>query len=302
MKNNKEEFKYNVEFLEFAFSYLNNYELLEIDINEINNFSKKEKEVLNRIKDIYSKVRLLKDYEIVELEHFSNEEVLELANNFLIELFPKRKKEILNLDNLIEFSDCGIYGAGVNYRLSKNGIEYGKIMIPEEGSIYTSSIIVHEKTHVLAFESLGTTNLFINNLELFPMLTQRMMLNNTNDYYATILDRIVRTSDTKSNFSHLEFMNYLKTKQDKTILDECVYNYFKVRSYEYLTSELYSDLLNKYYLMDKEKMVKRINQVFDKKISISDFLNSYNVNLLNKDLIPIIKEETNKCKRISIIP
>ena len=301
MKNEIDKFRYNTEFLEFVFLYLNNYEILEIDISELNNFSKKEKHVLNRLKEIYSKTKLLKDYQTVSLEHFSNEEVLEIANNFLIELFPKRKDEILNIDNLIEFNNYSIYDAGVNYRLTKNNVFYNKIMIPENGSIYTSSIIVHEKMHVLAFKNLDLTNLFVNNLELFPMFIQRMMLSNTNNYYCDVLDRVIRINDTKESFYHLDLMNYLKNKSNKTNLDEYVCNYFKLRCYDYLISELYSDLLMKYYLIDKEKMIEKINQVFNK-ISITNFLNDYNINLLNKDLIPIIKEEKNKCKRISIIP
>lgn len=302
MQKEIDKLKYNPEFLEFVFSYLDNYKILEIDINKLNNFSAKEKHVLTRIKDIYSKVKLLKDHERVSLMHFSNDDILEIANQFLIELFPKKKDEILGIDNLIEFGNYSINDAAVSYNLSKNNISYNKIMIPENGTLYTSSVIVHEKVHVLAFNNLEPINVFINKIELFPTFIQRMMLNYTGSYYSDILDRMIRINDTRENFYNLDMMHYIKNNSNKTILDEHVCNYFNLRCFDYLISELYSDLLLKYYLSDKEKMFHKINQVFDKKISISDFLNYYNINLLNKDLIPTIKEETNKCKRISIIP
>lgn len=295
-------YTYNIEFLEFAFSYLNNYEILDININNLNKFSPKEKHVLTKLKELYHKVKLLKDYQTIQLEHFSDEEILCRANKFLIELFPNLEKEILELDNLISFNEYSIYEAGVNYRLNKNKVICDKIIIPTDGTNYTSSIIVHEKVHVLAFDNIDLKELFINKIELFPMFIQRIMLNKTNDYFGSILDRVIRINDTKENFNHLDLMNYLNNNPNKTELDECVCKYLNVRGYDYLISELYSDLLFKYYLIDSEKMVKRINQVFDRKISIENFLNNYNINLLNKDLIPIIKEETNKCKRISIIP
>lgn len=302
MKKESDNFKYNLDFLEFVFSYISDYGILEIDIDSIHNFSNKEKHVLAILKQIYHKLKLLKDYQTVQLEHFSNEEVLTKANSFLIDLFPKRKQEILDLDNLINFGNYTSYDAGLKYRLSKKKIEFDEILIPTNGSNYTSSIIVHEKVHALAFNNVDLVSLFVNNLELFPMLLQRISLDYIDDSFCSILDRVVRINDTKENFNHLDFMHYLKNSKNKTKIDEYVCDYLYLRGYDYLISELYSDLLFKYYLLDKDKMKKKINQVFDHKLSVSDFLDSYNVNLLNKDLIPTIKEETDKCKRISIMP
>lgn len=302
MKKDIGKTKYDLEFLEFVFSYLSNYKLLEIDITNMNNFSSKEKNVLTRLKEIYSKIKLFKDYQVVELEHFSDQEALFKANAFLIDLFPKKKEEILGLDDLISFGDYSIYDSGINYCFSGKKVIFNDILIPSDSTDYTSSIIVHEKIHALTFNNIDLISLFSNYLELFPMLIARMALDSIDNPFSDILDRVIRINDTKECFRSLEIANYLKNKKDKTIVDEYVYKYFILRSYDYLISELYSDLLFNYYLQDKDKMIKSLNKVFEQRISISEFLNIYNVNLLNKNLIPIIKEETNKCKRISIIP
>jgi len=302
MKKDEGKNKYNLEFLEFVFSYLSNYELLEIDINNMNNFSSKEKHVLTRLKEIYYKIKIFKDYQLVKLEHFSDQEALFKANSFLIDLFPKKKDEILKLNDFVSFGDYSIYDSGLMYCFNGKKIIFNDILIPSDSTDYTSSIIVHEKVHALAFNNIDLMSLFSNYLELFPMLVARMALDSINNPFSDILDRLIRINDTKECFRNLEFANYLKNKKDKTILDEYVYKYFILRCYDYLISELYSDLLFKYYLQDKDKIIKSLNKVFERRISISEFLNIYNINLLNKDLIPIIKEETNKCKRISIIP
>ena len=302
MKKELENFKYDLDFLEFVFSYLSHYSILEIDINSIHNFSTKEKHVLTRLKQIYHKIKPLKDYQTVQLEHFSDEELLDKANSFLIELFPKKEKEILELDDLICFSNYTIDEISLQYNLSKRKVTFDEILIPTNGSNYTSSIIVHEKVHALAFSNIDLVSLFLDNLELFPMFIQRMMLNDIDERFVNILDRIIRINDTKENLRRLDFAHYLKNNPNKTVLDEYVCDYYYLRGYNYLIGELYSDLLFNYYLLDKDRMKKKLNQVFEQKLSISEFLNNYNVNLLNKDLIPIVKEETGKCKRISIVP
>ena len=153
--------KFDPDFLEIAFDFLNTYYILDIDIDHMFKLSNKEKQVLSKLEKIYSRIKLLKDYKTVQLSHITTED-----------------KEISKL----------------------------------------------------------------------------------------------------------------------------VYSYFYIKSYDYLLSDLYSSILAEYYLLDKETMIKRLKALFNNKITIKDFLDIYNINLLNKDLIPVIKEESNKCKRMVIVP
>lgn len=294
--------KYDLDFLEKAFAYISNYSLLDIDISNMYNFSSKEKTALKKLKEIYFKVKLFKDYDSVSLEHFSDEEVLSNANQFLINLFPKLETQILALDNIIDFGNYSIHDTGLMYRLSNKDVTFNEILIPTNGSNYTSSTIIHEKTHALAFKNIELAHLFENNIELLPILLGKMYLQSINDPYSIYLDRIIRLNDSRECFQHLEFAKFLKNNPDKSMLDDYVYNYFHLSCHNYLIGELYSDLLIKKYLSDKEKMTKKLNQVLEQKLSIPDFLDSYQISLLNKNLIPLVKEETSKCKRLSIIP
>jgi len=302
MKKKFEPIKFDQDFLKMALDFLNTFYILDIDVNSMFQLSNKEKEVLSKLKKIYSKIKLVKDYETVDLAHITTEETLKLANNFFNELLPSKSKEILTLDNLVVFKDITIYEAGLTYKLSKNKVEFGEILIPDNCSLYDASTIVHEKTHALTFSNLDLVDLFQNGLELFPMLFQKIMLYNSNDEIASIYDTIIRIVDVKECFFNLETIKYLEEYTKDKEASELAYNYFYIRSYDYLLSDLYSSILVEYYKLNKETMIKRLNALFNGKITIKAFLDSYDISLFNKDLIPIIKEDANKCKRIVILP
>lgn len=302
MQKENDFIKYDLDFLEKVFSYLNNYEKLEIAVDDTFKFSKQEKHNLQRIKELYEKIILLRDYQIYELNSISKEEALSKANSFLVEIFPKKEKEILELDNLVTFDNINIYESGLIYILNNNRISFNQILIPDHTSNYTSSIIVHEKMHALTFQNMDLECLFRNGLELLPIFLQRMMLFDFCDEYANILDRIIRINDTKQSFFHLDYAKYLRNKPNKTTLDEYVCDYYNISANDYLIGDLYSSLLMEYYLLDKNEMIRKLNQVLNQKLSITDFLTSYEVSLSNKKLFPVIKQNINKCKRISIIP
>lgn len=299
---NKMVIRYQLEAIEKAIATINDYNILEINLNELYTFSKKEKYNLRKVQELFSKVKLLRDHQTVELEHFSDEEALDKANSFLIELFPKKAKEILELDSLIEFRNINIYETGVTYKLSKNKVMLGQILLPTDSTNYTTSIIVHEKTHALTFNNIDLRTLFINGNELLPILLQKIVLEKLEDPYSIILDQIVRINDAKAAFYHIEFAKYLKTNPSKTKLDECMINYYNLAGHNYIISELYANLLMLDYFNNPETMIKKLNLVLSNKLSIIDFLESYEISLTNSKLIPTIKENTNKCKRISIIP
>lgn len=303
MKKGNSSIEYKKDFLIDVFAYLDNYKVLEIDIDKMYDFSHKEKEVLLKLKKLYSKINLLKDNKTVSLERISNDDMLLMANSFLISIFPKFEKQILELDNLIIFDNFHIDEVGLGYSLRRDGsIRFNKIEIPNNGSNYMVSTIVHKKMHALTFNNIDLKYLFEHNIELLPILLEKMVLCDLDDYYSVILDQLIRINDIKQAFMHIDFMNYLKNNPDKTILDKYVSDYFKVNSYNYLIGHFYTDLLIRYYLEDKDNFVRKLNQVLMNKLSITKFLDSYSVNLLNKNLIPTIKSKTDKCKRITIIP
>lgn len=294
--------KYDMEDIEKAFSFINIYNILEIDSKNLYHFSNKEKHILKRIKNIYSKLELLSDSKETKLKHIDEQDVLKNANSFLIDLFPKYKDEILYLDNLIIFGDYSIYDAGVSFNLNKDKILLKEILIPADNTNYVSSIIVHEKTHALTLNNIKPRHIYENNSELFSIFLQKLFLIEFDDPTAILLDRIIRINDTKESFNHLELSKYLLNNYNSTELDKQLSIYFKLLGYNYLLSEFYSYLLILRYLENKELVIKNLNQVLDKKLSISDFLSNHQITLTNEKLIPTIKEETNKCKRITIIP
>ena len=259
MTKNEDFVHYDLSFLERVFSNISNYEQLGIDINTMYQFSSKEKQVLLRCRKLYSKVKLWKDYQTLELDHFSNEEALSRANLFLSNVFPKRKKDILALDRFVVFAD-------------------------------------------ISFQKLNLEYLFKNGLELLPILVQKMMLVSLEDPLSNILDRIIRINDTKEAYANLEFVKQLNKHSNKSLLDQYVCNFKRIHAYDYLLGELYSNLLLPYYFSDQEQMLRKLSQVLEQKLSILDFLNGYQINLLNANLVPTIKANIDKCKRISIIP
>ena len=302
MTKNEDFVRYDLSFLERVFSNISNYEQLGIDINTMYQFSSKEKQVLLRCRELYSKVKLWKDYQTLELDHFSNEEALSRANLFLSNVFPKRKKDILALDRFVVFANISIYEAGLFYKLTQENLCFNQILIPSGGSNYTASIIAHEKMHALTFQKLNLEYLFKNGLELLPILVQKMMLVSLEDPLSNILDRIIRINDTKEAYANLEFVKQLNKHSNKSLLDQYVCNFKRIHAYDYLLGELYSYLLLPYYFSDQEQMLRKLSQVLEQKLSILDFLNGYQINLLNANLVPTIKADINKCKRISIIP
>lgn len=302
MKKKTEPYEYKTDFIIRALSYIDNYDNLEIDTSLVHNLTAKEKEMITKLNILYSKIKLLKDYKIVQLERLSASDALLLANNFLINIFPKYKGEILALDSIIDFGNYSIHEAGLTYRLIKNKIEFGTILIPESCNNYIVSVIVHEKMHAIIFNHLNLINLFSTSLEFLPVLLSKIALVSLDDELAIKYDEIVRINDTKQNLNSFEIYKYIKNNPNKSELDMVVCDYLRIISYDYLISELYTNILMKYYMTDSTKMIKKLNLILAGKITIQQFWDSYNIDLQNKELIPAVKEETSKCKRIVIMP
>ena len=53
--------------------------------------------------------------------------------------------------------------------------------------------------------------------------------------------------------------------------------------------------------MDERKMLEKLRKIFNGKLNIEDFMKYYNINLSNKDIVPTIKENTAKTKKIIIV-
>lgn len=300
MKKTDKLIEFDNGFLKEALSFLNTYYILDINLDSMFKFSCREKINLLKLKSIYSKIKLASDLDTIELSYISSDDAIKICNEFLVKLLPNKKESILHLDKLIEFNNYLNGEIFLNYTLSKDNIIVNNITLPSDFSLYDVSAMVHEKTHAITFYNLDLVSLFQNGLELFPMLFQKIILMDMNDNNLINYDRIIRTTDTMECFFNLATIKYIEKNAKDKVSGQIISDYFYIKSYDYLLSHIYSSLLAKYYQLDKETMIERLNTLFDKKITIEDFLDSYNINLLNKELILTTKEEINKCKKIII--
>jgi len=296
--------KYKQEFINTVFSNLINYELLGIDLNEMYIFNNKEKQILEKLKQQYRKIILYNDAETEYLEQLDPNLIISLANKFLVEIFPDFHNEILRLDKLLKFKKGELDDSGLFYILDNDKIDLKEIIINNDFNAYAISIIVHEKTHALAFDHIDTKTIFTNGLELFPIFIQNIVmyeLENTTNFQVTTMNEIIRCIDGKNSAYYLDYADNIR-KYPNEQLDYYVSQYFRIKSTDYLLSDVYSKLLLNYYIKDRNTMIENINKVFAGKITIPEFLNRYNINLLNKEIIPVVKKDLEKCKRKIIIP
>lgn len=294
--------KYSEEFINDAFNFLKNYQYLGINIDEVLVLSKKENIALKKIIKQYRKLTLYKDASYESLTRFDSDEILKLGNSFLIEVFPNLKKEILNLDRIIIFEneDDGLY-----FHVREDGIDFEKITISDNFNEASISNLVHEKTHAISFNHLNTIELFKTGLELFPVFLEKMYTYEyleSNNSYLNIFNIIIRSNDIKKCAYFLEYASYLSNLEEISFLDKQVANYFRIRGLDYILADIYSNVLMREYISNRNLMIENINKVFTKKLSILEFLDTYNINLLSKGNIPIMKEELNKCKRKIFLP
>lgn len=273
MKNSS---KYKQDFINSVFAYLVNYDFLGIDLNGMFDFNNKEKQALEKIKRQYQKIKLFNDAEKEYLNESDINFITDLANILLIDIFPNMKDEIL----------------------------FKEIIINNSLNAYAIPVIVHEKTHALSFNHINTKNLFVSGLELLPIFIQKIAmyeLEKLIDYPILVTDSIIRCNDCRSCIYYLDYARYLKINPTEQ-LDNYVSHYFRIKSTDYLLADIYSTILMNYYKQDRNTMIENLNKLFEDKITISEFLNKYNINLLNKDAIPLVKENLEKCKRKIIIP
>lgn len=297
--------QYSLDLLNQIFNYLSNFEELGIDIKNINILSPKDRKVIEKVQHIYDKTKLFRDYKLIKLSPLEEEDTLLYANELLGQIFPSKKREINLLDEKLDFQDISYGEAGLYYHIVKHQVDTKKIIIPEECSGYTVSIIGHEKTHALTFSSLNLIELFQGYLELFPTLIQKIILyefENTYGFtYVSDLDTKIRICDCKQALLNFYYARDLMNDSERTELDEYVSHYFRIKAIDYLQAELFSELLLKEYRNNSDKMLNYLNQLFGKKISLEEFLSRYQISLLNKSLISTVKETTNKVRRLSII-
>lgn len=296
---------YNPDFIDTVLGYLNNYVFLGIELDSIYNFNKKEKQALAKIIQQYHKTTLYKDAKYEYLKELEPQITLNMANSFLIAFFPKLEKEILELDKTILFKNIKPEEQGVHYRIKPNYIEINKILLDNSFNEYTIPKIVHEKVHALCFNNIDTINLFNNSLELLPIFIQKIVIYELGKYTdspISVFDTIIRNNDNNISSYALKYADYLNNKKDKTKLDDLVAQYFRIRSTDYILADIYSNVLVNHYIEDRNNMIENLNKLFENKITIEEFLNIYNISLLNKANIPTMKEKLEKCKRKIIIP
>lgn len=298
-------YKYDPELLEEVLNYMSNYNFFNIDTKSLFNFSSSEKEKIDKISNLYLNIKLFNDAKQVTLEELDNDTYFLLTNEILSSFFPKFENYFWDLDkHILLIKDGSVSDAGIITDFSKNGVYVKMIYIPDYFNGYTSSSLIHEKTHCLTFEKFGLEKVCNSYFELFPILIQKLALNEMETKYklkyVSEYDQIVRINDTRANIYLTNVTKKINNKPDKSPLDSLVYEYYRVKGSDYLLSEIYSNLLVKYYLIDRNTMLEKLNRLFTNKITIDEFLKYYNINLSNKEIIPTIKENTDKVKRLII--
>ncbi len=298
---------YNTEFLVEVLKKLAEYEELELDPFSIYAFSKKEKEQLEKLQKLYQKVSLFRDYETVFFDSLSKEEIFAQGNEFLIQLFPKRKQEIIDLDDKITFTGQDLSDAGCTYFLTKEITTVQNIILPSIQHPYAISIFVHEKIHALTFQKIPMQELYQYGKEMIPIFIQKIVLNELDQQFArkedylSILERTIRWNDFMQANYHLEIAKQKWKQQKENKLYQSVYAYWYLSVMDYLLGECFSELLLKYYQEDQNFMKEKLNQVLLHQITIPEFLENYQINLKNKDLIPTTKKNLEKIKRMNFI-
>lgn len=297
--------QYDIAIIEEAFNNLYNFHLLDIDPTTIYNFTNREKTTINKVLGLYNNTKLYKDAEVTQLEHYEEKEVTEMSNCFLTELFPNYKSDILGFDNLLEFNDIPIGEQGLIYSLRREKTEFHRIELSNNYNGYLISTIAHEKVHALTFKYMDTTELYKIGLELLPVFIQNILLYKLEKQLSpniAIYGSIIRTIEGKQSYEFLKIINTNENNPNRTELDKQVMTYLKIKVYRYLTAEIYSNLLLKHYIENRNKMIDNINRVIDGKITLTQFLAIYDISFNNNQIIPTLKENLNKVKRKIIIP
>ena len=296
---------YEEAFIEKVIANLSIYNALEIDVNDCLVFNKKEKEAFNKIIKQYQKITLYKDAYDSCLSYIEQDEVIKFSNYFLSTIFPKYTDEILSYDSLLLFEGEGLESSGLNYGVTNKSIMLGDIILEDNYDEYTISVLAHEKTHALCFNHLDTTELFIEGIELFPIFIQKIVIYEMMKYTDSLIStysNIIRSNDCRECIYYLKLGEFLHNKKDRTFLDEMVSSYFRIKGIDYLKADIYSNLLMNYYMEDRNLMIEKLEKLFCRRITISGFLNYYNVNIRRKENIPLLKEELSKTKRIVFTP
>lgn len=297
--------EYDEEFIQSAFSYLYNYEKLNLDTSKIHLLSKKEQEIVNKVYKIYQNITVYKDRKEISVEPVDFEDAINCTNYLLANIFDKRIDQILEMDKITSYEDINYGSSGIYYNLINGKPVVNEILLPNEYNGYYMSTIAHEKTHVLTFQNLDIIDLFTTGLEIFPVLIQKIIiyeLETEYDFsYISEFDQIVRLIDCRKGLNILNSFNKIEPN-NLSKLDKYLKEYTRINAIDYLKAELFSELLLEKYKFNRYEMIENLNKLFDKKISSEQFLNMYDANLLNKDLIPLVKQNASKIKRISIIP
>lgn len=302
--------------------YLYEYDSMNIDYREVFKFSRKEKQIISRIANLYYSIETFQDAPIYTMQRISEEETRLYSNYILFEMFPDKIDQILFLDKKTKFMNIDQDDAGLIYVLHKDKIEIDEICVKSKSNPTSITTLNHEKTHGLTFLNILKKELFKYPIELFPFIVEKITaikleedFKYENTEVNNQIERIENSRLAFHNYADSIYIDSLLGPQEKIdfdslgdvsslnlqrISDICVSNYERIDALNYILSEVYSALAIKYYQIDERKMLERLRKIFNGKSSIEDFMKYYNINLFNKDIVPTIKENTSKAKKIII--
>lgn len=298
---------YDDEFLSNAMLFLGRYQLLDIDTKCLILEVIKNNEMVKNLFSKYLLLDIVSDAKVITPEKMELKEIIELANNIFILLFPSYKTEILKYDDLIYFyDDFPISFSCFDYQISdSNVIVPDEIELSSNFNEYSIGVINHEKMHVLMLEKVLLKKFPGIYMELLSMLIQKIsnyvVETETNSKKTILIDSIIRATDNQQQINTLDYLQEIDLSSESAN-SYFVFQYLNLKANDYLISEWYSELLFKYYMDDSKKLILKLNEVLTNEISIQELLNYYQVSLDNNELFSCMNNKLEEVKKYILKP
>lgn len=296
---------YDKEFLKDVFGSLARYQIIQLDDSCILLENVKYRDIVNHLINIYSNLALDTDFQEITPKKIEAKVIHQLANDILISILPKYKKQIEKYDDLIYcYEDFSFQESNLTYHITDQGkIIPQEIELSEEFNEYTPGVMNYEKIHVLIMKKIVLKNFPAIYMELLSMLLQKITNYQVEENFQIttthIIDEIVRAIDNQKHISLLDVFREIDVNKEST-KNKSVYHYLNLKANDYLLSDWYSDFLFQYYLEDSKKMQNKLNQVFQNDITVQELLDYYQISLENPNMIPMIEKKLTEVKKYSI--
>ncbi len=159
-----------------------------------------------------------------------------------------------------------------------------RLLVPTQKDAFSASILVHECTHALDFESIINLDYDNSYAEVLPFLNQFLFIDTLKEYYYDIEDL------QKSFMDYMIYNNLLYNANKYTsCADEENIDYYKIcEHFKYLLGSLYSIVLYEWSQNDPDFM-DNYSKIYTGNKSLKSLLDYYEVRFEDIDNIKFIK-------------